>query len=270
MRLWSISGEPYDPDAAAERAARARRQLPRRRPRPPRATSRRATAAGDSACSRSTPSCSATGGRRGRSGSARWSAGAAGDGVRLLTLPQALARARARGAARRRVELGRGKEPRDLGLPGRWRTSPGPPGAPSCACCAQSADGRLTRDAALRAARELLALQSSDWAFMDHRGQAGDYPYARATAHAQGPARGHRLRRGGRRTRAQPRPRPQSGAAARALVNESRPDPLLGVPAADRGWPGPPRAQALRGPGRAATPRSMSSPAAERSPRPRS
>ena len=38
----------------------------------------------------------------------------------------------------------------------------------------------------MRAARELLALQSSDWAFMDHRGQAGDYPYARATAHAQG------------------------------------------------------------------------------------
>jgi 1,4-alpha-glucan branching enzyme len=43
----------------------------------------------------------------------------------------------------------------------------------------------LDRDAALRAARELLALQASDWAFMDHRGQAGDYPYMRATAHAQ-------------------------------------------------------------------------------------
>ena len=39
--------------------------------------------------------------------------------------------------------------------------------------------------AAERAARELLALQSSDWAFMDHRGQAGDYPYSRATAHAE-------------------------------------------------------------------------------------
>ena len=43
----------------------------------------------------------------------------------------------------------------------------------------------LTAAAARRAARELLALQSSDWAFMDHRGQAGDYPYTRATAHAQ-------------------------------------------------------------------------------------
>ncbi len=45
--------------------------------------------------------------------------------------------------------------------------------------------GRLEPEAACRAARELLALQSSDWAFMDHRGQAGDYPYTRATAHAQ-------------------------------------------------------------------------------------
>ncbi len=45
--------------------------------------------------------------------------------------------------------------------------------------------GSLSEDAALRAARELLAVQSSDWAFMDHRGQAGDYPYTRATAHAE-------------------------------------------------------------------------------------
>jgi 1,4-alpha-glucan branching enzyme len=39
--------------------------------------------------------------------------------------------------------------------------------------------------AAERAARELLAVQSSDWAFMDKRGRAGDYPFRRATAHAQ-------------------------------------------------------------------------------------
>jgi 1,4-alpha-glucan branching enzyme len=44
---------------------------------------------------------------------------------------------------------------------------------------------RLTRAAALRAARELLAVQSSDWAFMDSRRQAGDYPFWRATGHAQ-------------------------------------------------------------------------------------
>ena len=36
-----------------------------------------------------------------------------------------------------------------------------------------------------RAARELLALQSSDWAFLDGRRQAGDYPWDRATSHAE-------------------------------------------------------------------------------------
>jgi len=35
-----------------------------------------------------------------------------------------------------------------------------------------------------RAARELLALQSSDWAFQISRGQAGDYPVERARQHA--------------------------------------------------------------------------------------
>ena len=43
----------------------------------------------------------------------------------------------------------------------------------------------LGHERACRAARELLAVQSSDWAFLDGRGQAGDYPYLRATAHAE-------------------------------------------------------------------------------------
>ena len=34
-----------------------------------------------------------------------------------------------------------------------------------------------------RATRELLALQASDWAFLDRRKQAGDYPYQRASEH---------------------------------------------------------------------------------------
>ena len=28
-------------------------------------------------------------------------------------------------------------------------------------------------------------VQSSDWAFLDQRGQAGDYPFERATGHAE-------------------------------------------------------------------------------------
>jgi 1,4-alpha-glucan branching enzyme len=40
--------------------------------------------------------------------------------------------------------------------------------------------------ASQRALRELLALQSSDWAFMVSRGLAGDYPRNRAAGHARG------------------------------------------------------------------------------------
>ena len=42
----------------------------------------------------------------------------------------------------------------------------------------------LDRDRAERAARELLAVQSSDWAFLDGRRQAGDYAFDRAVDHA--------------------------------------------------------------------------------------
>lgn len=45
--------------------------------------------------------------------------------------------------------------------------------------------GSLPREQAERAVRELLMVQSSDWAFLDHRGQAGDYPFERATGHAE-------------------------------------------------------------------------------------
>jgi 1,4-alpha-glucan branching enzyme len=47
------------------------------------------------------------------------------------------------------------------------------------------ADGRPAATSRMRAARELLAIQSSDWAFLDQRGQAGDYPFQRVTAHAE-------------------------------------------------------------------------------------
>jgi 1,4-alpha-glucan branching enzyme len=45
-------------------------------------------------------------------------------------------------------------------------------------------DGSLGGAAGERAARELLAAQASDWAFLDGRGEAGDYPFERATGHA--------------------------------------------------------------------------------------
>jgi 1,4-alpha-glucan branching enzyme len=42
----------------------------------------------------------------------------------------------------------------------------------------------LPREVAERAVRELLAVQASDWAFLDQRGQAGDYAWQRSTGHA--------------------------------------------------------------------------------------
>jgi 1,4-alpha-glucan branching enzyme len=45
--------------------------------------------------------------------------------------------------------------------------------------------GGLSEEAALRAARELLAAQASDWAFLDKRGQAGDYAFQRAISHSE-------------------------------------------------------------------------------------
>ncbi|MFN2612694.1 MAG: 1,4-alpha-glucan branching protein domain-containing protein, partial [Solirubrobacterales bacterium] len=44
--------------------------------------------------------------------------------------------------------------------------------------------GRLAGAAAERASRELLAVQASDWTFLEKRGQAGDYAYRRAVNHA--------------------------------------------------------------------------------------
>ena len=137
----------------------------------------------------------------------------------------------------------------------RSPTSPGRRGGSSCACCARSARG-LRGDAAARAARELLAAQASDWAFLDSRGQAGDYAFVRATDHGEALLRGNRVPMRHRSAyafaRAGPQPRPAAGALdGRQPALDPRPDPLLGVPAADRGRPRPPRPQALRGAGRA-------------------
>ena len=50
---------------------------------------------------------------------------------------------------------------------------------------AAAASGDGPADALARAARELLALQSSDWSFMVARELAGDYPRERLDAHQQ-------------------------------------------------------------------------------------
>jgi 1,4-alpha-glucan branching enzyme len=182
IRLWKVGGGAYDPAAAA---AATRRQA---------AEFLAAVAArlGEFAASR---------GRRGLlvfaidtellghwwSEGAIWLrevlAGAAAAGVRPLTVPQALAEHE---PVERELLASTWGEEKDLST---WDS----PAVADLAWAARRLELRLLRElargrrgpAAPRAARELLAVQASDWAFLDKRGQAGDYPYRRATDHAE-------------------------------------------------------------------------------------
>jgi 1,4-alpha-glucan branching enzyme len=105
------------------------------------------------------------------------------EGVRLLTLPEALAEHQPEQRPLTAASWGEGKD---------FRTWDAPVVA-DLAWAARRCELRLLRalgegldgGRAERAARELLALQASDWAFLDGRRQAGDYPFQRATAHAR-------------------------------------------------------------------------------------
>jgi 1,4-alpha-glucan branching enzyme len=109
--------------------------------------------------------------------------GAEAAGIRLLTVPQALAEHEPVERPLRASTWGEGKDLRT------WDS----PAVADLATGARRLELRLLRAlsagldeaAALRAARELLAAQASDWAFLDQRGQAGDYAYQRATDHSQ-------------------------------------------------------------------------------------
>jgi len=104
-------------------------------------------------------------------------------GVRLVTIPQALAEHKP--LARPLVASTWGED-KDLST---WDS----PAVADLAWGARRLELRLLRElarglrgpSALHAARELLAVQASDWAFLDKRGQAGDYPFRRATDHAE-------------------------------------------------------------------------------------
>lgn len=108
--------------------------------------------------------------------------GAQAAGVRMLSASRALAEHEplARGLAA--STWGEGKDLRT------WDS----PTVADLAWSARRLELRLLRalsrglagGAAMRAARDLLAVQASDWAFLDQRGQAGDYAFQRATDHA--------------------------------------------------------------------------------------
>jgi 1,4-alpha-glucan branching enzyme len=108
--------------------------------------------------------------------------GAGTAGVRLLTVPEALAEHEPQRRPLSASSWGEGKDLRT------WDS----PRVADLAWASRRLELRLLRalsrglprPAAIRAARELLAAQASDWAFLDGRGEAGDYAYDRATSHA--------------------------------------------------------------------------------------
>jgi 1,4-alpha-glucan branching enzyme len=110
-------------------------------------------------------------------------AGAEEAGVRLVTVPQALEDHEPERRPLRRSSWG---EDKDLST---WDSPP----VADLAWATRRLELRLVRAVraglrdgrAERGARELLAAQASDWAFLDRRGQAGDYAWQRATDHSR-------------------------------------------------------------------------------------
>jgi 1,4-alpha-glucan branching enzyme len=181
-RVWRIGGGPHDPAAAEAAALRQAAEFAQ-------------------AVAGRLGEFAAAGGRRGLLVFAIdtelighwWSEGplwlaevlrkAPQHGVRLLTLREALAEHPPEQRPLRTSSWGEGKDFRT------WDA----PSVADMATAARRLELRVLRALgeglngarAARAARELLALQASDWAFLDGRGQAGDYPFMRATGHAE-------------------------------------------------------------------------------------
>jgi 1,4-alpha-glucan branching enzyme len=182
IRLWRIAGGAYDPEAAAAAARRQAAEF----------LARVAARLRDYSAAR---------GRRGLvtfaidtellghwwSEGPLWLAsvleGAEEAGVRLVTVPQALEDHEPERRALRRSSWGEDKD---------FSTWDSPPIA-DLAWATRRLELRLVRAVraglrdgrAERGARELLGAQASDWAFLDRRGQAGDYAWERATDHSR-------------------------------------------------------------------------------------
>ena len=182
-RLWAVSGAPYDPAAAA---AKADQQA-------------------DDFLDRVAARLEGFRSERGRNGLVTfaidtellghwWSEGprwfssvlsrAEAHGVRLVTLPEALERHEPEARPLRESTWGEEKDLRTWDSPAVGDLAWAPRRLELRLVNAIGA-GELTREAAARSARELLALQASDWAFLDRRRQAGDYPFQRSTSHAR-------------------------------------------------------------------------------------
>jgi 1,4-alpha-glucan branching enzyme len=185
VRMFRIDGEPYDREAAEQTARRQAGQFLD-------STAARLTAYGERSGSRGLMvfacDCELLG---------HWwaegplwleavIAGAAERGIRLTTLGDTVDRT-GEGTTTRTDPL----QASTWGERKDFRTWDAPAvadltnGARKLELAVNRAVGQgLNRDNAERAARELLAVQSSDWAFLDGRRQAGDYAFERAVDHA--------------------------------------------------------------------------------------
>ena len=243
------------PRGGARRAERDAGVIRRRRRRaawPPSATgaARRA-----SSPSRSTPSCSAIGGRRARTGSRRsFAPGPAARGP--PGHPAAGAGAPpARGATAARVDLGRGQGPSHLGLAGGRRPRLGGAAARAAPRLRARRRGELDpgRRRAGRARAPRACRRATGRSWIAAAGRRLPLPALHA------PTRGRCSKPYTAASRRDPRCEawPPTSASPRCSSPEqlsargARPHPLLGVPAADRGRARPPRPQAVGGAGRA-------------------
>jgi 1,4-alpha-glucan branching enzyme len=183
VHIFRIDGGPYDPDAASRRASeQAEEFLGAVRERLD--THRETT--GERGLITFTIDCELLG-HWWKEGP-EWLAAvldlADGHGVNLLTLDEA-AVAHGEGARTADLKSSTWGEDKDFHT---WDS----PSVADLAWASRSLELRvgeavrsLPRERAERATRELLMVQSSDWAFLDQRGQAGDYPFDRATGHAE-------------------------------------------------------------------------------------
>jgi len=180
LNLFSIEGSPYDPEAARERAERdADRFL--------------------EGVAERLRAFSLEQGRGGLVVFACdmelmghwWSEGplwleavldrAADRGIRLTT-PGREAERMTRDRVLRAATWGKGKDLRTWDSPAQADIAVGARRVELAVLGAIAAG--LPRPRAERAAREMLAVQASDWAFLDATGQAGDYPFRRSVEHA--------------------------------------------------------------------------------------
>ncbi len=176
LRPWNNSGDAYDHEAALALARTHARDFVER-------AKRRLAGGGLLCCALDTELL----GHWWYEGTA-WLAGvleeAEAQGLELVTVGEGLERVPAVERELRASTWGSGKDMSTWDAPGVADLAMGARDAELRTVAAAAAANGGSRGPLARAARELLALQSSDWAFMETRDLAADYPRKRVRAHA--------------------------------------------------------------------------------------